>query len=199
MRSMMYGIQIRPVSVVVKTRYSSSVFITSSLSCHDDALRTALPPCKTRWITKRHLPGPVTRSMQIERVALQGFDGDVFEDVFVGGFEDDLRRHAALVGLDPAQHMQAPAVAGLQALEAHLGARRAEVVAARAAEFEELLRHLDANEVRDALRAVGRAAAVTEESGKRIVAAGEQRTAEDVLLLGEDGAHGRNSSGESPE
>src|SRR6266571_3433446 len=135
MRSMMYGIQIRPVSVVVKTRYSSSVFITSSLSCHDDALRTALPPCKTRWITKRHLPGPVTRSMQIERVALQGFDGDVFEDVFVGGFEDD---------------------------------------------------------VRDAFRAVRGAAAVAEEAGERGVAARQQRAAENVLFLGEDGAHGRS-------
>src|SRR6266568_4521062 len=189
MRSMMYGIQIRPVSVVVKTRYSSSVFITSSLSCHDDALRTALPPRKTRWITKRHLPGPVTRSMQIERVALQGFDGDVFEDVFVGGFEDDLRRHAGLVGLDPAQHVQAPAVPGLQALEAHFRARRAEVVAARAAEIEKLLGHLDAHQVRDAFRAVRGAATVAEKAGERCIAAREQRAAENVLFLGEDGAH----------
>src|SRR5438552_17145610 len=127
--------------------------------------------------------------MQIERGSLQRFEGYVPEYFFVSGFEDDLWRHARLVGLDPAQHVEAPAVPGLEALEAHLRARRGQIVAARAAELEKLRGRLDADQVRDAFDVVGRAAAVAEESGERIVAAGEQRTAEDVLFLGEDGAH----------
>src|SRR6266571_922766 len=130
-----------------------------------------------------------TDSVQIERVALQRLQRDVLEDVLVRGFEDHLWRHAGLVGLDPAQHVKAPAVPGCEALEAHLRARRGEIVAARAAELEKLRGRLDAHQVRDPVRVVRRAAAVAEKAGERRVAAGEQRTPEDVFFLGEDGAH----------
>src|SRR5258708_2330336 len=128
--------------------------------------------------------------MQIERVALEGFERDVLEDVLVRGFEHHLRRHAGLVRLDPAQHVQAPPVPGLEALEAHLRARRGEIVAARTAELEKLRGRLDADQVRDPIHVVRRAASVAEEPGERRVAAGEQGPAEDVFFLGEDGAHG---------
>src|SRR5439155_19220211 len=112
---------------------------------------------------------------------------DVLEDVLVSGFEDHLRRHAGLVGLDPAQHVKAPAVPGLKALEAHLRARRGEIVATRAAELEKLRGRLDAHQVRDPFRVVRRTAAVAEKTGERRVAAGEEWPAENILLLGEDG------------
>src|SRR5882672_11381853 len=133
---------------------------------------------------------PGRESMQIERAAPEGLDGHVLEDVLVGRLEHHLRRPARLEGLDPAQHVQAPAVAGLQSLEAHLRPRRGEVIAALAAELQELPGHLDAHEVRHTLRAVGGAAAVAEKPGERRVTAGEERAAEDVLLLGKDRAHG---------
>src|SRR5258705_6121999 len=101
-------------------------------------------------------------SLQIERVPLQGVYGDVLEDIFVGRLEDDVGRPARLVRLDPAQHVKAPAVAGVQALEAHLGARRRKVVAARTAELERLLSHLHAHQMRYPFRAVCRAAAIAE-------------------------------------
>src|SRR5882672_3740821 len=140
---------------------------------------------------------PGRESMQIERAPLEGVDGHVLEDVLVGRLEHDLWRPARLVGLDPAEHVQAPAVAGLQSLEAHLRPRRGEVVAALAAELQELPGHLDAHQVRHALRAVGGAAAIAEETGERSVAAGEERAAEDVLFLGKDRAHDASLSKKS--
>jgi len=112
----------------------------------------------------------------------------------VSGFEDHLRCHAGLVGFDPAQHVQAPAVSGRKP-EAHLGARRGEIVAARAAELEKLFGRLDADQVRDAFGIVRRAAAVAKESGERIVAAGEQRSAEHVLFFDRTELMGRILSG----
>src|SRR5581483_1562534 len=92
------------------------------------------------------------------------------------------RRLARLPGLHPAQDVQAPAVAMLQAAEAQVGTRRHEVVALRHAVVEELARHLHAHEVRDAVLIVGRAAAVPEIAGERRIAAGPQLAAKDVLL-----------------
>src|SRR5882724_1028522 len=128
-------------------------------------------------------------SLQIERVPFQGVYRDVLEDIFVGRLEDDLGCPARLVRLDPAQHVKAPALAGMEALEPHLGARRGKVVAARTAELEKLFGHLHAHQMRHALRAVGRAAAVAEKSGKGRIAAGEQRSAQDVLFFRENRAH----------
>src|SRR3954469_17527703 len=58
------------------------------------------------------------RSVQVEGVALERRERRVLGDVLVGRFEHDARRLAGLPGLDPAQDMQTPAVAGLQAAEA---------------------------------------------------------------------------------
>ena len=69
-------------------------------------------------------------SMQVKGVALERRERRVLEDLLVGRLEHDARRHPRLPRLDPAQHVQAPAVAGLQAPESHLGTRRREVVAA---------------------------------------------------------------------
>src|SRR6185295_19236305 len=95
---------------------------------------------------------------------------------------DDERRLARLPGLDPAQHVQAPPVAVLEAAEAHLGPRRDEVVALGDAEFQEEIGYLHADQVSDAVLVVRGAAAVAEVAGERRIAAGAQLAAEDVLF-----------------
>ena len=86
-------------------------------------------------------------------MALERRERRVLEDVLVRRFKDYARRLARLPRLDPAQYMQAPAVAGLEAAEAQLRPRRDEVVAARDAELEEFLGDLHAHEVRHAVGA----------------------------------------------
>src|SRR5437764_8970952 len=90
------------------------------------------------------------RLVQIQRVALERRERRVLEDVLVRRLENHARRLACFPGLDPAQHMQAPALAVLESAEAHLGTRGDEVVAVRDAELEELFGHLHAYEMRDA-------------------------------------------------
>lgn len=122
--------------------------------------------------------------MQIEGVALQRRERRELEHVLVGCLEHDVGRLARLPRLHPAQHVQAPAVAGLEAAEAQLRARRAEVVSAAARELEKVRRDPDADQVRDAVLAVRGAAPVAEIAGDRVEAARPQRAAEDVLLVG---------------
>jgi len=71
--------------------------------------------------------------VQVERVALQRGERRVLEHLLVGRLQHDAWRHARFPRLDPAQHVQAPAVAGREPAEAQFGARRGEVVAALAA------------------------------------------------------------------
>src|SRR5882672_52516 len=108
--------------------------------------------------------------------------------------EDHARRLARLPGLDPAQDMQAPPVALLEAAKTHLRPGRDEVIAPGDAELQELVRHLDADQVRDPVLVVRRAAAVAEVAGERRVAAGPQLPAEDVLLS----FHGRSGASAAP-
>src|SRR5262245_34778858 len=127
--------------------------------------------------------------MQIQRVALEFCHRGELEHVLVRRFEHDLRRLAGLTSLDPAQHVQAPTVAGLEAAKPHFTARRDEIVAAFPRELEKLRGDLHADEVRHALFAVGCAAAVAKITRYGIVAAGKQRAAENVLLVGKLLAH----------
>src|SRR5687767_7975852 len=132
-------------------------------------MRKASPVFKTKLNESKSLRPPRTHSrsaassidlVQVERVALERQERHVVEHVLVRRLEDDARRAARFPGLDPAQHVQAPALAVLEAAEAQVGARGDEVVAARDAEVEELARHLHAHEVGDAFLAMGGAAAV---------------------------------------
>jgi len=90
--------------------------------------------------------------------------------------------HARLVGLDPAQHVQAPAVAGLEPLK-RISGRGVE----RSLPRERLnsrnsavtLTHTGARRPRP----VGRAATVAEEAGERRVAAREERSAQTFFSL----------------
>src|SRR6185436_8229611 len=103
--------------------------------------------------------------------------------------EYDLRRLARFPRLDPAQHVQAPAVARLQSTKTHLGTRRAEIAADLARIFQEFRRDLYANQVRHAVLAVSGAAPVAEITRERGEAARPQRPAKNVLLLGALFAH----------
>src|SRR5262249_57476553 len=107
-----------------------------------DGSRAAQSPYHLSLVTCQ--PG----SVQIERVLLERRQRRELEHVLVGRLEHDLRRPAGLPGFDPAQHVQAPAVAGLQAPEAHLAVRGDEVVAAAARELEKLRGDLYAHQVR---------------------------------------------------
>src|SRR5436190_2875664 len=115
-------------------------------------------------------------------MALERRERRVLEDVLVRRLEDHARRLARFPRLDPAQHMQAPALAVLQSAEAHHRLWRDEIVAARDAELEEFVRHLHADEMRDAVAVLRRARAVAEIAGERREAARAQFTAEHVLL-----------------
>src|SRR3954468_3149579 len=100
--------------------------------------------------------------IQVERIALERRKRRVLEHILVRAFQDDARRATCLPRLDPAQDMQAPAVAVLQAPEAHFRLWHDEIVSLGNAEIEELLGHLHAHEVRDAVLILRRAAAVAE-------------------------------------
>src|SRR5438132_7402904 len=126
---------------------------------------------------------PLAASLiQVEGIALERRERRVLENVLVRRLQDHARRLARLPGLDPAQHMQAPAVAVLEAAKAHLGPRRDQVVTLGDAELQEFFRDLHAHQMRDAVLIVRRAAAVAEVAGERRVAAGAQLAAEDVLF-----------------
>src|SRR5262245_28248791 len=84
------------------------------------------------------------RSVEIERAALERFERNELENALVRRRKHDLRRHVRLQRLDEAQHVQAPAIPGLQPAKAHLRPRRAEIVPALIGEREKLGRDLDA-------------------------------------------------------
>src|SRR5437762_11265208 len=146
--------------------------------------RTMARPCLSCPVTTRRMF--ICRSVEIECIAFQGRERDIVEHALVRRLEDHARRASGFPGLDPAQHVQAPAVAVLQPAEAHLRPRRHQVVALRDAEFEELLGHLHVHEVSDAVVVVRSAAAVAEVAGERRVAARPQFSVQDVLF----GLHG---------
>src|SRR5437879_2355925 len=142
--------------------------------------RTMARPCLSCPVTTRRMF--ICPAVKIECIAFQGRERHIVEHALVRRLEDHARRASGLPGLDPAQHVQAPAVAVLQAAEAQVGTRSDEVVALCDAELEELFGDLHAHQVRDAVLAVGRAAAVAEVAGERRIAAGAQLAAENVFL-----------------
>ena len=84
----------------------------------------------------------------------------------VGGGQHHRRGDARLQRLLPAVGAQAPAFARLQAREAVLRPRRAQVVAPRAAEGEEFYRHLGADDVDAEVVRAGVTAAGAVEAGQ---------------------------------
>lgn len=65
-------------------------------------------------------------------VGFKVFEGDEFEGVEVGGFEDDGGSEAGFEGFGPAGDAEAPVVAGVEAGEVVFGDGGGEVVAAAA-------------------------------------------------------------------
>jgi hypothetical protein len=82
------------------------------------------------------------------------------------------RRDAGLQRLLPTSHAKAPAIALLQAGKVRM--RYDEVIAARAGEIEELLRHPGANRVQPRVAWTGAAVAIAVEARERIGAAAAQ-------------------------
>ena len=88
------------------------------------------------------------------------------------------RRDTSLQRLQPPRHAKAPAVALLQA--GKVGMRCDEVIAARAGEIEELLRHSCANRVQARVAWTSAAIAIAVEAGERIATAAAQVCAQDI-------------------
>src|ERR1700730_2460152 len=88
------------------------------------------------------------------------------------------RRDAGLQRLLPTCHAKAPAVALLQA--GKVGMRCDEVIAARAGESEELLRHSCANRVQPRVAWTSAAIAIAVEACERIATAATQFCAQDI-------------------
>lgn len=112
------------------------------------------------------------------------FEGDDFEGVFVGGFEEDGAGGSGLLDLEPAGGADAPAVAGFEAGEAVLGHGGGEVVAEGFGGGEE--RGVDdaADGVDAQVVGAGLAAAGAVEAGHGIAAADVEGLAEDVFAAG---------------
>lgn len=127
----------------------------------------------------------------------EDLEGDDLEGFLVRGFEHDSAGSAGLLHLEPARRADAPAVAGLEALEAELGPGCREIVAERFRRFEkgsidDAADGVDAEVVR-----AGIATTITVEPGRRIrgpAATGGQRLAEDVAARRFDGFGGGHFS-----
>jgi len=121
-------------------------------------------------------------------------EGDDFEGVLVGGFEEDGAGGSCLLDCEPARGADAPTVAGFEAGEAVLRHGGGEVVAEGFGGGKE--RGVDdaADGVDAVVVGAGVAAAVAVEAGHGLGAAGLERTAEDVAggcFDGFGGGHGR--------
>ena len=117
-------------------------------------------------------------------VGLEVFEGDEFEGVDVGGFEDDWGCEVGFEGFGPTRDAEAPVVAGFEAGEVVFGDGGGEVVAAAAGEEEEFFGHNGADGVEAFVIRAGAAVAVAVEAGERGGAAGLEGSSEDV------GGHG---------
>ena len=111
----------------------------------------------------------------VDGVLAQRLERHDLQRALVRRGEHDVRRGAVLVGAQPVDRRDAPAVAGHEAREAVQRHRRREVVADAALVVEELLGHDRADRVAAEILGSGAAAAVAVEAGQRIGAAGLQR------------------------
>jgi hypothetical protein len=130
---------------------------------------------RTRTRTRTRLGGGVGAKV---------FEGDEFEGVDVGGFEDDWGCEVCFEGFGPARDAEAPVVAGFEAWEVVFGDGGGEVVAAAAGELEEFGGHDGADGVEACVIGAGAAVAVAVEAGEGGGAAGLEGGSEDV------GGHG---------
>src|SRR5437764_11127325 len=74
-----------------------------------------------RFINLLLLKGGDYSLIKVERMALERRERRVLEHILVRRLENHAGRLAGLPGLDPAQHVQAPAVAMLQSAKAQVG------------------------------------------------------------------------------
>ena len=132
-------------------------------------------------------PGVPLESVKLagdDRVLDEKFEGDDFEGVLVGGFEDDGASCSGLLDLEPAGGTDAPAVAGFEAGKAELRHRSAEIVAEGFRGFEEGSVDDAADGVDAEVVGASLAAAGAVEAGHRLAATNVEGLAEDVLAAG---------------
>ena len=116
---------------------------------------------------------------------LERFERHDVEGAFVGGREDHVGGRAVLVGAKPVGGGHAPAVAGVEAGEAVLGHRGAEVVADGTLVLEELGGHHGADGVAAAVVGTGSTASVPVEAGHGVHAAGLKLLPQDAAIVHE--------------
>jgi len=135
-------------------------------------------------------PGVPLESVKLagdDRVLDEKFEGDDFEGVLVGGFEDDGASCSGLLDLEPAGGTDAPAVAGFEAGKAKLRHGCAEIVAKRLGGLKEGSVDDAADGVDAEVFGAGLAAAGAVEAGHRLAATDIKRLTEDVLATVLDG------------
>src|SRR5665213_318192 len=131
-----------------------------------------------------HGNAALLQCLRNDSILQQYLEGHDFEGALVGGFKDHRAGGAGALHLEPARSADAPAVSGAETGEAKMRHRRREVVAELRGHGEKLLRHNAADGVNTEVLRRGVATTVAEKSRNGIGAAGFERLAEDVLLLG---------------
>ena len=104
-------------------------------------------------------------------MTLEIIEVDEFQRGDVGGFKVDGWRDTGIEGFLPAQHTQAPLVAGLEAGEVIFWVRRDQVIAHHLGENQKILGHAGTHGVNADIICAGVAAAIAEEAGERVIAA----------------------------
>ena len=104
----------------------------------------------------------------VKGVSLERGEGNHIQGTLVGRCEHHRRSNPVVVGAEPIQSRDTPAVPGNQALETKLWHRRREIVADAALMVEELLGHDRAHRVAAVIVGPGVTRPVAEEAGERI-------------------------------
>ena len=122
------GIRLEPVRHCLRCGVGHSVLSTDPAIRNSHAAGTIARPAFA--IAAKPFGCAPAPSAQIQGVALQVFEVDVFQGAFVGCRQHDFRGDPGVEGFAPAGGAQAPAVAGLQTGKAEGSDRRRQVVAA---------------------------------------------------------------------
>ena len=149
----------------------------TSSSAAAGLVQAPLRALRTRY-SSRALRSPGTSTACCWRAS----SGTISRAPLVGGGQHHRRRAAVLVGPQPVDRGDAPAVARHEPREVVLRHRRAEVVADRALVLEELGRDDGADRVAAEVLGTGGAAAVPVEAGHRVGAARLELAAEHVAV-----------------
>ena len=120
----------------------------------------------------------------------QKLEGNNFESVFVGGFENDRAGSSGFLDLEPSGSTDAPAIAGFEAGEAELRHGSAEVVAEGLGGRKEWSVDDAADGVYTMIVGAGLAAASAVEAGHGLAAADVEGLAENVFAAIFDGFYG---------